>query len=154
MLLQKGRHKGKVSIVAALAVTPTGRVRGMFFRLLVDQNVLKQDFVRFLRALRREFGATPLTIVWDRLQAHRSPEVRLFASENRITLEYLPPYAPELNPVEFLWSHLKMNALANFAPASSQHLARSARRAGRSLQRQPDLMRRIAYRCRLFFCDK
>ena len=44
----------------------------------------------------------PLLIVWDRLPAHRSRLVREFIelSEGHIVMEYLPPYAPELNPVE------------------------------------------------------
>lgn len=45
----------------------------------------------------------PLLIVWDRLPAHRSGLVREFIelSAGHIETEYLPPYAPELIPVEY-----------------------------------------------------
>ena len=54
----------------------------------------------------------PLLIVWDRLPAHRSRLVREFIelSEGHIVMEYLPPYAPELNPVEYIWSYWKQHA--------------------------------------------
>jgi transposase len=56
-------------------------------------------------------------------------------------LEYLPPYAPELNPVEYLWAYLKTNPLAN-DPAFDLHtLAHRARRAAHSVQRGEDLLR-------------
>ena len=59
------------------------------------------DIVAFLRALRRHLADRKLLIVWDRLQAHRSRLVREYVQgqEGAIHLEYLPPYAPELNPI-------------------------------------------------------
>ncbi len=51
------------------------------------------------------------------------------------------PYAPELNPVEYAWSYLKMNPLANLAAPELDVLADSARRAARSVQRKPHLLR-------------
>jgi len=52
--------------------------------------------------LRRLAG--PLLIVWDRLPAHRSRITRDFiaSQETRLWVEYLPGYAPELNPVEYI----------------------------------------------------
>lgn len=38
------------------------------------------------------------------------------------TAEWLPPYAPELNPVEFAWNHTKYTDLANFIPDDVHHL--------------------------------
>ena len=60
----------------------------------------------------------PLLIVWDRLPAHRSRLVREFIelSEGHIATEYLPPYAPELNPVEYIWSYWKQHELPNVCP--------------------------------------
>ena len=57
--------------------------------------------IDFLKALVRHIDR-PLLIVWDRLPAHRSRLVQEFKlSEGHIATEYLPPYAPELNPVEY-----------------------------------------------------
>lgn len=67
----------------------------------------------FLRELLRHLRG-PIVLVWDRLPVHRAAGVRRFAAKHpRLRIEYLPPYAPELNPVEYAWSWLKMNPLAN-----------------------------------------
>src|SRR6516225_5742601 len=60
----------------------------------------------YFKPLRRHLGDRKLLIVWDRLQAHRSRLVREYveSQEGAIHLEFLPPYAPELNPVEYLWA--------------------------------------------------
>ena len=49
-----------------------------------------------------------MLIVWDRLPAHRSRLGRAFielSEGHLIETEYLPPYAPELNPVEYIWAY-------------------------------------------------
>ena len=57
-------------------------------------------------------------VIWDKATTHRSQIVRDFvASQNgRLTLEFLPGYAPELNPVEYLWGHWKQPELPNLCP--------------------------------------
>ena len=73
--------------------------------------------IHFLKALLRHIDR-PLLILWDRLPAHRSRLVREFIelSEGHIETEYLPPYAPELNPVEYLWAYWKQHELPNVCP--------------------------------------
>ena len=51
-----------------------------------------------------------------------------------------PPYAPELNPVEYLWAWLKRHALANFCPANMNVLHRTARNKLRSAQRRTTII--------------
>ena len=60
---------------------------------------------------------------------------------DNISLLTLPPYAPELNPIEYVWSYLKLNPMANLAFFDLEALTTTARRHGRSLQRKPDLLR-------------
>jgi len=83
-----------------------------------------------------------ILIVWDRLTAHRSRFVREFieAQEGPIEVEWLPAYAPELNPAEYLWGHLKHHELPNFCPRDLWHLGTEARRRLRRLQRRPALI--------------
>jgi len=71
--------------------------------------------IEFLKALWATIGKK-LLIIWDRLQAHRSKLVRqhLEAQCGAIALEFLPAYAPELNPVECIWGYLKHHAMPNF----------------------------------------
>ncbi|MBB5792252.1 transposase [Streptomyces caelestis] len=62
-----------------------------------------------------------VVLVWDGLSAHWSRAMRAWVAEQDwLTLERLPAYAPELNPVELLWSSLKKRELANLA---GDHLA-------------------------------
>jgi hypothetical protein len=58
-----------------------------------------------LEGLRRFLGGQKATLVWDGLPAHHSHRMRQFLSQQRhwLVVEYLPAYAPELNPVEGLW---------------------------------------------------
>jgi transposase len=86
--------------------------------------------VEFLRHLLRHIGGN-LLVVWDRLPSHRSRLVREFVAEQggRLELEYLPAYAPELNPVEYLWGYWKQHEMANLCPESLWDLSVHARAA-------------------------
>ena len=59
----------------------------------------------------------------------------------RMHTEFLPPYAPELNPVEGVWGYLKHNPLANHAPDDAEDLARTALGYTRRVARRPSLLR-------------
>ena len=141
VLRQRTRSHRKVSIIAALCVSPArDRVR-CFFRLHPDTNVSADLIVDFLRHLSRQLR-TPLVLVWDRLQAHRGRTVRAYIQETpAVRAVLLPPYAPELDPVEYLWSYLKTNPLANLAPTDLDPLTDAARHHARSLQRNETLLR-------------
>ena len=81
-------------------------------------------------------------VVWDRLAAHRAVVVRDFLKTHpHIRRVFLPPYAPELNPIEYLWGYLKMNPLANLAKSDVGELAGVARSHARSLQHRGDLLK-------------
>ncbi len=83
-----------------------------------------------------------LLIIWDGLAAHRSRAVREFVEslKGAIQLERLPAYAPELNPVEYIWAYLKKHALAHFCAHDLDHLSDTARGKLRSMQRRPKLI--------------
>lgn len=70
-----------------------------------------------------------MLIIWDDLKAHRSKLVReyLDSTDGDIQMAFLPPYPPDLNPVEYLWAWLKRHALANFCPANLNELNTTAR---------------------------
>ena len=143
ILAQRTRSHRKVSAIAALTLAPRRHRVGLYFTLYPDANITTAEVVRFLRHLRRQLQR-PLVVLWDRLGAHHSAAVRRFlARVHHLHLEYLPPYAPELNHVELLWSHLKGNALANFAPANVEDLHRATRRSLRGLRRRYPLLRAL-----------
>lgn len=106
------RHD-RLTAIAALVLPPGSKPPKLFFQMY-KHNARTENFVHFLLELRREL-ATPLTIVWDRLSAHRCCE-RIFreCGCRWAAFESLPAYCPELNPVEHLWSTTKWGALANW----------------------------------------
>ena len=79
--------------------------------------------------------------MWDRLNVHRSAATRLRRRNRSIHPVFLPPYAPELNPVEVFWAYLKMNPLANHAPLDVDELGRRAKRHTREIARDQILLR-------------
>lgn len=112
-----------------------------FYFQLHGGTIKSEQLIGFLRALMRHIP-TDLTVVWDRLPAHRSVAVRDFvaAQNGRLVLELLPPYAPELNPVEYLWAYWKQHSMANFCPDDFQHLTYEARNRLRRLRRRRTLI--------------
>ena len=101
----------------------------------------KEEVVEFLMHLLQHLSG-PLLIIWDRLPAHRSRLVAEFVRclEGEIEIEYLPAYAPELNPVEYLWGHWKHHELPNVCPRDLWQLSEGARRTLRRLRRRPTLI--------------
>jgi transposase len=99
------------------------------------------QIVAFLQALIRQIDG-PLLIIWDGLPAHRSKQVRDFIDtlNGQIQLERLPAYAPELNPVEYLFGYTKQRELANLCVRTIDEVKRYASRRLRSLQRRPSLI--------------
>lgn len=141
VLLQRTRSHKKVSAIAALCIPPTRDQVRLTFRLHPDINIDSDRVIEFLQHLQRHLQG-PIVLLWDGLNAHRSYLTREFLSRQPgIHVFPLPGYAPELNPVEYLWGYLKWNPLANFAPLDLATLTRSTRRATRCAQRRPDLLR-------------
>ena len=62
------------------------------------------------------------------------------STNGQIHLAFLPPYAPDLNPVEYLWAWLKRHALANFCPDNFTELRTVARGKLKSAQRRPSII--------------
>lgn len=116
----------RLSVIGAVALSPTRRRISTPFQIH-DDNVRTTEVVAFVKQLRRRFRR-PLVICWDRWQVHRSAAKQLAASRlKQVEFEWLPAYAPELNPVEPRWSHAKFGKLANFTPDDTAQLKRSVR---------------------------
>jgi len=102
-----------------------------YFRLFPGA-VRSPQIILFLAHLLRHIPGK-LLIVWDGLPRHRSRAVWEF-------IRLLPGYAPELNPVEYLWSHWKQHELLNFCPTTFGQLSHHARKALRRMRRRPTLV--------------
>ena len=139
-LYQKTRSHKKVSIIVALCVSPCRSHLRLFFCLHPDANINARLVAAFLKNLLKELSG-PILIIWDRSVPHRSKKVQALWNNNpRLHLSFLPPYAPELNPVEYVWSYTKMNPLANVTAMNITDLTTGTRRSVRSIQKKPYLL--------------
>ena len=108
------RHD-RLSVIGAITLSPTRQRIGTYWQFY-DDNIVAADVAAFLRGLYRQLRR-PLIVVLDRLNAHRKAIRLLQADDARwLTAEWLPAYAPDLNPVEAMWSCTKHGDLANFTP--------------------------------------
>jgi len=121
-----------------------------YFRLFPGA-IRAPQVAQFLRHLLRHLGGK-LLVIWDGLPTHRSRLVKAFVAEQggRLQLEFLPGYAPELNPVEYLWGYWKAHLLPNFCPKNFGELSYCARRALRRMRRRPTLVTAFWKQANLF----
>ena len=122
-----------------------------FYFRFFPGSIKSPQVVEFLKALHKTIGGR-LLIVWDRLQAHRSRLVKEYLESlgAQIALEYLPAYAPELNPVEYIWGYLKHHAMPNFCARDLGDLKRRASHSLRSMQRRTTLVTAFWQQAELF----
>ena len=102
-------------MAAALGYQPDGTRARLCFHLQAD-SYDTDSLISVLEQLKGFYAGQQVVLLWDGLSAHWSYKMRahLDAQHDWLTVERLPAYAPELNPVEFLWANLKGAELANF----------------------------------------
>jgi transposase len=101
-----------------------------------------EDVVRFLKHLMRQIEGK-LLIIWDGSPIHRGAAVKDFLSSGtsrRLKLEQLPGYAPDLNPDEGVWKHLKCVELKNLCCESLSELKIELRKSKERLRRKRDVI--------------
>jgi transposase len=103
-----------------------------------------EEVVAFLKVLQQHIPQK-LLIIWDGAAIHRSRLVKEYAAgcKGRLQIERLPAYAPELNPAEYLWAHLKEHEIANLVTREGWQLTHHATAALRRMRRRP----RIIHAC-------
>lgn len=122
VLRHRTRHHRRVSTIGGLSISPSRRRLGWYLEFHRDRSIRQEQVIDFLRHLLRHLSGRVL-VVWDRLGAHRSRALRAWLGRcRRLHLEYLPGYAPELNPNEYGWAYLKQHRLANYCPADVDRL--------------------------------
>lgn len=103
VLYQRMRSHQHVSVIAAFCIGPNRDRTSLYIRLPPRQSIRAPQVRDFLRQLTGHLEG-PVVLIWDRLAAHRSRIVhRWLEYPPGLHVEFLPPYAPELNPVEYLW---------------------------------------------------
>ena len=141
-----GAGTKRVSL-AALVCTRPGRRPRLIYRTVAyrggrrdeRKGFTEADYARLLDAAHQQLGG-PIVLVWDNLNTHRSAAMtRLIAARPWLTVFQLPPYAPELNPVEGVWAHLK-RSLANLAKRRLDQLLGLIKMRLKRMQYRPSLI--------------
>jgi transposase len=120
-------------------VTPAGRI----YVLVRQKSLNGLHTIEFLKHLIRHLGSR-LLVIWDGSPIHRRQEVMEFlegVDGRGVRIERLPPYAPDLNPVEGAWQHLKHVELRNLTCLDSEELHLELHLAVGRLRQKPRLIR-------------
>jgi transposase len=115
---------------------------GKLYMLEQERAFKGEDVVRFLKHLMRQIPGK-LLIIWDGSPIHRGGAVKEFLASGaagRVQLEQLPGYAPDLNPDEGIWKHLKCVELKNLCCESLAQLKIELRKAKERLRHKRDVI--------------
>jgi transposase len=132
------RHD-RLSAISALSVSPRRHRLGLHFHLQ-RRNVHAEDLAPFLCKLHRQL-ARRIILVWDRSRPHRKAATTLLAKFRWLRVEWLPAYAPDLDPCEECWNHAKYSDLANFIPADLAELQQAVAASLGRQRSKPALLR-------------
>jgi transposase len=126
------------SIRAASAVS----AQGAFWFATYPGGMNGERFVELLKELMR-YRSKPLHLVLDGLPAHKTAAVKDYVSSTNglLMLHYLPGYAPELNPDELVWSHVKRTGVARCPLQKGEKLEPKIHEQLAQIQRNPKLVR-------------
>lgn len=120
-------HHQRINVIGALIVTAKGRkvkLRAKLHR----RNISGEEIIAFLRHLLRHIRG-PLLLLWDNAPIHERQKVQQFISRQaRLYVENFPRYAPEMNPVEFVWTQAD-EYMAGTAPANVKELQQNVKGA-------------------------
>ncbi|WP_263303393.1 IS630 family transposase [Streptomyces sp. 135] len=143
----RGRSQRRFSIAALCCHKPGERSRLIYRpRRHTDhksggrKSFAWTEYRDLLIAAHQQLGG-PIVLIWDNLNVHKDRRMRAFIdTHDWITAYHLPPYTPDLNPVEGIWSILRRTSQANTAFTNSDHLISRLRHGLRQIQYRSDII--------------
>jgi transposase len=128
------------SISAASAVNS----KGAFWYATYQGGLNAPLFVTLLKRMMRN-RTKPVHLVVDGLPAHKTKLVKEYvaSTEGRLTLHFLPGYAPELNPDELVWSHVKQTGVARTPLRKGEKLSQKIDAQLAAIKKMPSLVRAL-----------
>jgi transposase len=94
-------RKQHISIVGAISI------EGLVAKMTVRGGVGSREFRRFVKMQLVPILHPGHIVCWDNLNAHKNKQVRAMVEDSGASIVFLPPYSPDLNPIELAWSKLK-----------------------------------------------
>ena len=138
------KGSGRVNLAGMIALRHGFRTR-LIYRIIAyhgrkheRKGFRERDLAGMIDAAHQQLGHANIILVWDNDTAHRDAAMKeLLSTRPWLTVFYLPPYTPTLNPVEGLWSALK-RSVSNLAPHGTDALAALVRTRLRRMQYRTD----------------
>lgn len=143
---QAREGSGRVSVAGLVCVRPGQRSRLIYrTRTHRGRNVgerrsfAETDYAALLDAAHQQLGG-PIVLIWDNLNTHVSSAMReLIAARDWLSVIRLPAYAPDLNPAEHVWSHVK-RGLGNLIVFGIDELVAVVKNRLKRIQYRPELI--------------
>jgi hypothetical protein len=133
-----GKGSGRISIAGLTCYRPGQRSR-LIYRTIVHRNRKgerrsfgERDYISLIDTAHQQLDG-PIVLVWDNLNTHISD------ARDWLHVIRLPAYAPDLNPVEAVWSHLK-RSIGNLAVHGVDHLQAIIKNRMKRIQYRTDLL--------------
>ena len=135
MIARPGQRQ---SISAASAVNS----KGAFWYSTYQGGLNAQLFVTLLKQMMR-YRNKPVHLVVDGLPAHKTKLVKEYvtSTQGQLTIHFLPGYAPELNPDELVWSHVKRTGVARTPLRKGEKLSEKIEMQLAEIKKMPRLVR-------------
>ena len=126
------------SISMVSAISP----RGELHFEVHESGIRQEEFLDFCKMLVADVGR-PVFLIIDNSQVHRAKILKEYAAESNgmLTLFFLPPYSPDLNPDEWVWKNVKHDNLGRASVKSERQLAEFASATLVRLKGMPDKLR-------------
>jgi transposase len=141
-------RRDRLSVISAITVSSQLRRLGLYFDIY-DHNIVTEDFETFVETILRRLRR-PIILVMDRWQVHRAGAHRfLHRFPKHVQIEWLPAYAPDLNPVEQVWNRTKYTDLANYIPDDILSLGQEVAHSIRHTRSQQTLLHSFFRHCEL-----
>ena len=142
-------RKGRTPVVRtsgqrqSINVISAVNARGEFWANTYEGKLNAESFTLFLKDFMKSQRGRTVFLVLDGHPAHQAAAVRNYAAglAGRLELHALPTYAPDLNPDEFVWSHMKVNGVSKKPLKKNESLRRRVEQDLRALHRNPELVR-------------
>ena len=140
-----GKGSGRVSIAGLACYRPGERSR-LIYRTIMHRgrknerrSFSERDYIDLIDAAHQQLNG-PIVLVWDNLNTHVSAAMRqMIDARDWLHVIRLPAYAPDLNPVEAVWSHLK-RSIGNLAVRGVDQLQNIIKNRLKSMQYRADLL--------------
>jgi transposase len=126
------------SISMVSAVSPRGELHFQVH----EEGIRKEEFLEFCKMLIADMGR-PVFLILDNSQVHRAKLLKEYIeqSDGMLTIFFLPPYSPDLNPDEWVWKNVKHDNLGRASVRSETQLAQFAEAALARLRELPEKVR-------------